>query len=277
MNPAVGVDLGTTNTVVAVQIDATGPRTLDILQPVDERNVHVPRDHIKSAVYFDSSETAVVGAFAAGRLEAFRSIKSRMGLRCRFKHPTRERTSITPPWISAHILRLAYQQVRVDFPDWDGKAIVTVPASFNTDQRNDTLRAASLAGFQEVHLLDEPTAAFYYFFDQNRQEFAEKDKQTILVFDFGGGTLDVSIIRVITSGSELCIDPIGRSRYNNLGGDDIDVELASFFLALWERREGEGLEALASDERKYLMQLFVRRSSMSSRKKPNTTLPMINP
>jgi molecular chaperone DnaK len=261
MNPAVGVDLGTTNTVVAVKTDATGPRTLDIVQPVDERNVQVPRDHIKSAVYFESPDTAVVGAFAAGRLEAFRSIKSRMGLRSRFKHPTRERTTITPAWISAHILRLAYQQVRENFPDWDGRAIVTVPASFNTDQRNDTLRAATLAGFEEVLLLDEPTAAFYYFFDQNRQEFSEKDKQTILVFDFGGGTLDVSIIRVTTSGPVLYIDPIGRSRYNNLGGDDIDVEFAAFFLALWERQEDLKLETLTPDERKDLVQLFVRRSS----------------
>jgi molecular chaperone DnaK len=261
MNPAVGVDLGTTNTVVAVQVDSTGPRTLDIMQPIDERNIRLARDHIKSAVYFDSQDTAVVGMFAAGRLDAFRSIKSRMGIRCAFRHPTRERTSIRPAWISAHILRLAYEQVAHDFPFWDRKAIVTVPASFNTDQRNDTLRAADLAGFEEVHLLDEPTAAFYYFFDQNRQHFVESAKQTVLVFDFGGGTLDVSIIRVTTSGAELCIDPIGRSRYNNLGGDDIDVELASFFLSLWEHRDGKKLEANTPDEQKEILKLFVQRSS----------------
>ena len=110
-------------------------------------------------------------------------------------------------------------------------------------------------------LFRSPTAAFYYFFDQNRQDFVDKDKQTILVFDFGGGTLDVSIIRVTTSGNELCIDPIGRSRYNNLGGDDIDIELASFFLALWEHQETRRLETLEQDERKELVQLFVQRSS----------------
>jgi len=261
MNPAVGVDLGTTNTVVAVQTDATGPRTLDILQPIDERNVLAPRDHIKSAVYFDSANTAVVGAFAAGRLEAFRSIKSRMGTRRPFRHPWRERLNITPAWISAHVLKLAYHQVRLDFPFWDGRAIVTVPASFNTDQRNDTLRAATLAGFEDVQLLDEPTAAFYYFFDQNRQEFVGKTGQSVLVFDFGGGTLDVSIIRVSTTGTELCIDPIGRSRYNNLGGDDIDVELAAFSLALWEQQEKCKIEELPAEERAMLVQLFVQRSS----------------
>src|SRR5690242_13650893 len=110
MNPAVGVDLGTTNTVVAVQTDATGPLTFDILQPIDERNVFGPKDHIKSAVYFESEDTAVVGAFAAGRVGAFKSIKSRMGTRWQMPHPFRN-VRVTPRYISAHILKLANEQV----------------------------------------------------------------------------------------------------------------------------------------------------------------------
>jgi molecular chaperone DnaK (HSP70) len=139
--------------------------------------------------------------------------------------------------------------------------LITVPASFNTDQRNDTLRAASLAGFQDVQLLDEPTAAFYYFFEQNREMFSGLSDQTVLVFDFGGGTLDVSIIRVGRTSSGLCIDAIGRSRYNNLGGDDVDVELASFFLALWEQQEHCTIGDLSSQERAMLVQLFITQSS----------------
>ena len=77
----------------------------------------------------------------------------------------------------------------------------------------------------------------------------------------GAARSTFSIIRVTTSGNELCIDPIGRSRYNNLGGDDIDIELASFFLALWEDQEARKLETLEKDERKELVQLFVQRSS----------------
>jgi molecular chaperone DnaK (HSP70) len=261
MNPAVAIDLGTTNTVVAVQTDATGPRTLDILQPIEERNVLGPRDHIKSAVYLESEDTAVVGAFAARRLGAFRSIKSHLGKRWRMAHPFRKRTFITPTWISAHILKLANEQVYKQFPAWDHRAIVTVPASFNTDQRNATLRAAILADFQDVQLLDEPIAAFYYFLDQNRESFGKTTRQTVLVFDFGGGTLDVSIIRVETTGDRLCIDPIGRSRYNNLGGDDIDIELAAFFLALWEQQERCTIEDLSAQERGPLVQLFIRKAS----------------
>ncbi|MEK7993827.1 MAG: Hsp70 family protein [Planctomycetota bacterium] len=261
MNPAVGVDLGTTNTVVAVQTDATGPRTLDILQPVDERNVLEPRDHIKSAVYFESSETAVVGAFAARRLDAFRSIKSQMGTRWRMPHPFRTDLRVTPAYISAHILKLAFDELLRQFPSWDHTALVTVPASFNTDQRSDTLRAATLAGFQDVRLLDEPTAAFYYFFDQNRNSYGRSNRQTVLVFDFGGGTLDVSIIRVESAGEHLEIDAIGRSRYNNLGGDDIDTELAAFLLALWEQKEGCVVEEVSTPERLMLFQLFLQRAS----------------
>ena len=261
MNPAVGVDLGTTNTVVAVQTDGTGPRTLDILQPIDERNVFLPRDHIKSAVYFESEDTAVVGAFAAGRLGAFRSIKSRMGTRWQMPHPFRPGVRVAPPYISAHILKLANQQVCNDFPAWDRRALITVPASFNTDQRNDTVRAATLAGFEDVRLLDEPTAAFYYFFDQNRESFHSRSNQRVLVFDFGGGTLDVSIIRVMATGEGLCIDPIGRSRYNNLGGDDIDIDLAAFLMALWEQQEACTVEDLLPQERAVLAQLFIQRSS----------------
>jgi molecular chaperone DnaK len=261
MNPAVGVDLGTTNTVVAVQTDGTGPRTLDIPQPVDQRNVYEIRDHIKSALYFESADTAVVGAFAAQRLGAFRSIKSRMGSRWRMPHPFRDRVNVTPSYVSAHILKLGLDQLIKQFPEWDRSAIITVPASFNTDQRRDTLRAAQLAGFESVRLLDEPTAAFYYFFEQNRESFRSSAEQTVLVFDFGGGTLDVSIIRVSSEAGVLHVDAIGRSRYNNLGGDDIDSDLASFLIALWEYENGCRLDDLSPEERKSLLQLFLHRAS----------------
>lgn len=261
MNPAVGVDLGTTNTVVGIQVDSTGPRTLDIRQPVYERNLFEFRDHIKSAVYFESEDTAVVGAFASRRLDAFRSIKSRMGTRWQMPHPFREDILLTPAYISAHILKLAFSEVAKQFSEWDETAIITVPASFNTDQRSDTLRAAKLAGFKGVRLLDEPTAAFYYFFEQNRDMFKSSEEKRVLVFDFGGGTLDVSIIRVHPSGSNLVVDAVGRSRYNNLGGDDIDTDLAAFLLALWEQQEGVGVEKIPSAERKALVQLFLQKAS----------------
>src|SRR5438270_316051 len=109
MSPAVGIDLGTTNTVVAVQTDATGATLLEIPQPVHQRSVLEPVDHIKSAVYFESAESAVVGAFAARRLNAFRSIKSQMGTRWRMKHPFNEEIILTPAYVSGHILKPVFQ------------------------------------------------------------------------------------------------------------------------------------------------------------------------
>ncbi len=176
-------------------------------------------------------------------------------------HPFRKDFRVTPSYVSAHILKLAFDEVYRQFPDWDQSAIVTVPSSFNTDQRSDTLRAAAMAGFRAVRLLDEPTAAFYYFFDQNRDSFKATENQTILVFDFGGGTLDVSIIRIESASDNLKIDAIGRSRYNNLGGDDIDTDLAAFLLGIWEQQEGCLVDEISMSEQLPLFQLFLHRAS----------------
>src|SRR5262249_31021779 len=139
-------------------------------------------------------------------------------------------------------------------------ALITVPASFNTDQRNDTLQAAELAGFKNVHLLDEPTAAFYFYFDQMRDDDWTKTPRSVLVFDFGGGTLDVSIIKVEARKCIMHIDPIGRSRYNNLGGDDIDLDIAAFMLACWEYETGKELPSLSSQVRKNVFKLFLEKA-----------------
>lgn len=257
MNPAVGIDLGTTNTVVGYQTDDNGPDFLRVPQPADRRNeLDEGQTWIKSAVFFESARTAVVGAYAAGRQEALRSVKSRMGTRWLHRVGGGGPVVIAP-YVSAHVLGLAHKALGEQFPDWDGTALITVPASFNSAQRSDTLRAARLAGFKDVELLDEPTAAFYYYFNSLRDTDSFDRKQTVLVFDFGGGTLDVSIIEVERTGAEMRIDVIGRSRYNNLGGDDIDYDLAAALLACWSLREGRDFKR----DPRPLLRLFVARAS----------------
>jgi molecular chaperone DnaK len=258
-NPAVGIDLGTTNTVVAIQTDQMGPRIMDIPQPKDERMHLEALPQIKSAVFFESPSDSVVGDFATGRNDAFRSIKSHMGTRWSAKHPFVNKL-LKPSYISAHILKLAYQSLTNQFPEWDKTALITVPASFNTDQRDDTISAAKLAGFQNVRLLDEPTAAFYYFFHQHRDSGDFKEIRNILIFDFGGGTLDVSVINVKEEKELKILDAIGRSRYNNLGGDDIDLELASFLLACWEFEEGKEIVKLSAKIKSSLFRLFIEKA-----------------
>ncbi|HEV3259244.1 MAG TPA: Hsp70 family protein [Gemmataceae bacterium] len=261
MNPAVGVDLGTTNTVIGIQTDDSGPDILRVSQPDLERREREPKSWIKSAVLFESAHSTVVGAFAARHLKAFRSVKSRMGTRWRVQHhlPGAGELLVTAPYVSAHVLKLARQAVREGFPQWDQTALITVPASFNSAQRSDTLLAATMAGFARVDLLDEPTAAFYFHFDGVRDTRDFDRKQTILVFDFGGGTLDVSIIEVQKEGADMYIDTVGRSRYNNLGGDDVDYDIAAAMLACWRRENENKIDKRLNVND--LIMLFVRQAS----------------
>jgi hypothetical protein len=263
-NPAVGIDLGTTNTVVAVMRgEGEGPIVLDVPQPSRYRGELEPLPQIKSAVYFESPDSAVVGAYAFDRADSFRSVKSKMGTRWRVAHP-HFATSLTAPYISAHVLKLAYQAIASEYPDWDRTAVITVPASFNTTQRHDTLRAAGLAGFcrDGVRLLDEPTAAFCYYFYINRHANEFERERYAMVFDFGGGTLDVSVIHVgLASSGHMVIDTIGRSRYNNLGGDDIDQDLAAYLLAAWAEGEPGRVLGLPAQVRSELYRRVVAGAS----------------
>jgi molecular chaperone DnaK len=261
INPAVGIDLGTTNTVVATQTDSMGPMILEIPQPKDERKYLVGLPQIKSAVYFESKNIATVGAFAANRLESFRSIKSHMGTRWKGKHPVTGEL-LKPSYISAHILKLGFQTLLAQFPNWDKTALITVPASFNTDQRNDTISAARMSGFQDIRLLDEPTAAFYYFLNQHGESGEFKEIRNILIFDFGGGTLDVSIINVAEKENVMLLDAFGRSRYNNLGGDDIDLELATFMIGCWEFESEIQVTELPRTLRSNVYKLFIEKSRL---------------
>jgi molecular chaperone DnaK len=260
-NPAVGIDFGTTNTVVGVQTDAMGSTILEIPQPVEDRIHFEKQGQIKSCVYFESETHSTVGAFAASQLESFRSIKSHMGTRWRARHPNTGNL-LRPSYIAAHILKLAFQTIEAEFSGWDGTALITVPASFNTDQRNDTITAAKLAGFSDLRLLDEPTAAFYYFFNQHRDSGDFDEIRRILVFDFGGGTLDVSIINIETDDDTIVLDTIGRSRYNNLGGDDIDLDLTAFFLACWEFENDTEIAKFPTFLRSNFYKLFIDKSRM---------------
>lgn len=260
MSIAVGIDLGTTNSVVAFQKDEHGPLVLHIRQPQFERNKLDELDLIKSAVFFETQARSVVGAFASLRQDSFRSFKSQMGTRRSF-HSELLRRTIRPYELSAHVLRLAFQTVKEFSHSWDGSAAITVPASFNTDQRGHTYLAAKMAGFQKVTLIEEPLAAFLYFFQQQREGNLFHSCRYVLVFDFGGGTLDTSVIKITDiSKGDFTLDTIGRSRYNNLGGDDIDTELAAFFLACWEKSNCH-LSDFDTTTRAKIFQLFRTRAS----------------
>jgi molecular chaperone DnaK len=220
VSKAVGIDLGTTNSAVAIADPADG----DI---VIHRDPNTKSRTTPSCVWRDSSTgELVVGRKAVARKggtpEPVSSIKRLMGTRSTVRLAGE---TLTPQQVSAFILAEMKRQIEGDVASFDGpssrwlvdRAIVTVPAYFDQPQIDATREAAELAGLEVLGLLHEPTAAASY----HCWRTATRDG-TFLVYDLGGGTFDVSVLRC-TAGS---FEVLGISGNNRLGGDDIDTALA---------------------------------------------------
>ncbi len=235
MDRVVGIDLGTTNSLVAI-LDPEGPRVL----PDPETGARL----LPSAVSFLPGGEVVVGEGArqlAGELplDTILSVKRFMGLgpehvsdedrrRYRFAEGAsgvvrfvaggRERTA---PEVSAYVLRELRRWAEAALGEPVSKAVVTVPAYFNDSQRQATKDAGRLAGLEVLRLVNEPTAAaLAYGLDQGAEG-------TVAVYDLGGGTFDVSILK-LRGGIFEVLATNGDTR---LGGDDFDVRLADLLLA----------------------------------------------
>lgn len=253
-NFCLGIDLGTTNSVLAWgRID---PRNGKIIPMVAELRSMSARHGMNkdallpSCVYYKKGSAApIVGDYARGMAarqgsRVIRSAKSMMGSG---RHYSIDGTDITPAQVSSVILKQIATSATELFGFIPDDVVITVPASFDSDQRSDTLEAARLAGFKLENddgtprniLLDEPRAALYDFV--NRQERGEipdtlisfDSPKNVLVFDIGGGTLDVSLHRVCnadTPNAETDITDYAISRYTQLGGDNFDRELQGFLM-----------------------------------------------
>jgi len=224
LDRAIGIDLGTTNSAAAM---------LD----VDERSLLLCEDAqrrttVSSCVWWDPrAKNVIVGHRAYARIgsrpEPIWSIKRSMGTQMTVDLGG---TQQTPPEISSHILSelksqmSAYLEKAVDGRRFDvGRAIVTVPAYFGLPAIEATRQAAELAGLEVVELLHEPTAAAIYYAWKY-----DLGDGLYLVYDFGGGTFDASVLRR-TSGEFLVL---GISGDNFLGGDDFDRRLAEHLRGL---------------------------------------------
>jgi molecular chaperone DnaK len=230
----VGIDLGTTNSLVAV-LDDAGPRVL----PDPDTGVRL----LKSAVVFLPGNEVRVGeaarALAAERpFDTILSVKRFMGLglehvsdddrrRYRFVEGTtgvlrflaggRE---LTPPEVSAYILRELKRWAEAALGGPVTRAVITVPAYFNDSQRQATKDAGRLAGLEVLRLVNEPTAASLAY------GLNERAEGTIAVYDLGGGTFDVSILKLRGGVFEV----LATNGDTRLGGDDLDARLAGVLL-----------------------------------------------
>lgn len=238
-----GIDLGTTNSTVAEVVwlpdePEPGPvRCLNVEQPSSAgRYMHVL---VPSVVAIRRSGEVWVGE-GAKRLRSlpeagveehrswFAETKNDMGLRRTYhRAPAGFRSARA---IARHILRFLYEAALAESEIPPARVVVTVPASFQVAQRQDTVDAAQGASIQLSggELLDEPVAAFLAYLNKHRQQVEEllpanSGTKTLLVFDFGGGTCDVAIFRLGRDGqSQLTVAPLSVSRYHRLGGGDID-------------------------------------------------------
>jgi len=220
MARAVGIDLGTTYTLVAV-IENGKPKII----PNAEGQRLTP-----SVVAFTQDGRSLVGQMAKRQAAANSertvfSIKRRMGSNYKVKSVQRE---YTPQEISTLILR----KVKADTEDYLGekidKAVITVPAYFNDRQRQATKEAGILAGLDVIRIINEPTAAALAY-GINRE-----DIHTILVWDLGGGTFDVSILEL----GESIFEVRAVSGNTWLGGDDYDQHIMDYLEQQYRKAYG---------------------------------------
>ena len=208
----VGIDLGTTNSELALYRDGR-PEIL-----ADEQG----RKILPSVVGLTEAGEILVGEEARNQLLLYpdrtvRSIKRRMG------HAETVRMAgndYTPQEISAIILKRLKEIAEARLGHAVRKAVITVPAYFSDTQRQATREAGEIAGLEVVRIINEPTAAALVY------EAGQHEGKRILVYDLGGGTFDVSVVRI----EEGVVEVISSHGNNHLGGDDFDQKIVAHIL-----------------------------------------------
>ena len=223
MGKIIGIDLGTTNSCVAVMEGG---------KPVVIANTEGART-TPSVVAFTKTGERLVGEPAKRQAvtnadKTISSIKRHMGTDYRV---TIDDKKYSPQEISAMIL----QKLKADAENYLGEkvteAVITVPAYFNDAQRQATKDAGKIAGLDLKRIINEPTAAALAYGLDNEKE------QKIMVYDLGGGTFDVSIIEI----GDGVIEVLSTAGDNRLGGDDFDQKITDYMLAEFKKNEGVDL------------------------------------
>lgn len=220
MSKTVGIDLGTTNSVVCV---------LEGGEPVVIANAEGSRT-TPSVVGFSKTGERLVGAVAKRQAvvnpeRTLSSIKRHMGTDHRSEV---DGTKYSPEEISAMILQKLKSDAESYLGDKVTSAVITVPAYFNDAQRTATKNAGEIAGLEVLRIVNEPTAAaLAYGLDK-------KDNQTILVYDLGGGTFDVSVLEV----GDGIFEVKSTAGDTQLGGDDFDDALMNHIASEYLKENG---------------------------------------
>ena len=222
MGKIIGIDLGTTNSCVAVMEGG---------KPVVVTNTEGSRT-TPSVVGFKGEER-LIGDPAkrqavANADKTISSIKRHMGTPY---HVTIDDKQYTPQQISAMILQKLKKDAEAYLGETVSEAVITVPAYFNDAQRQATKDAGKIAGLDVKRIINEPTAAALAYGLDNEKE------QKIMVYDLGGGTFDVSIIEI----GDGVIEVLATSGDNHLGGDDFDDKITQYMIDEFKKEQGVDL------------------------------------
>lgn len=222
MSKIIGIDLGTTNSCVSVY---EGGEAKVITNPEGARTT-------PSVVAFKNGEI-IVGQKAKNQMvtnkETISSIKRKMGTNEKVSANGRE---YTPEEVSAMILGDLKKTAEAYLGETVSKAVITVPAYFNDSQRQATKNAGKIAGLEVERIINEPTAAALAY-GLDKQDKA----QTILVYDLGGGTFDVSILEL----GDGVFEVKSTSGNNHLGGDDFDERVMDYIVSEFKKESGVDL------------------------------------
>jgi molecular chaperone DnaK len=227
MPKAVGIDLGTTNSVVAV-LEAGEP----VVIPNSEGARTTP-----SVVAFSKAGEVLVGEVAKRQAitnpdRTFRSVKRHMGES--WKSDDIDGKQYTPQEISARTLMKLKRDAEAFLGDTVTQAVITVPAYFDDAQRTATKEAGTIAGLEVLRIINEPTAAaLAYGLDKGSED------ETVLVFDLGGGTFDVSVLEIGDGVFEV------KSTHGDtvLGGDDWDQRIIDWLVTQFKNAQGVDLSS----------------------------------
>ncbi|MCT1717126.1 molecular chaperone DnaK [Dermabacter hominis] len=228
MSQAVGIDLGTTNSVVAV---------LEGGEPTVIANAEGART-TPSVVAFSKSGEVLVGEVAKRQAatnvdRTYSSVKRHMGTDWTTEVDDKK---YTPQEISARTLGKLKRDAESYLGQTVTDAVITVPAYFNDAERQATKDAGQIAGLNVLRIINEPTAAaLAYGLEKG------KDDERILVFDLGGGTFDVSLLEISKDEDGSAIQVVATAGDNRLGGDDWDQRVVDYLVSQVKNKDGVDL------------------------------------
>ncbi|MCC7541998.1 MAG: molecular chaperone DnaK [Deltaproteobacteria bacterium] len=242
MGKIVGIDLGTTNSVVAVMegkepkviVNEEGDRLTPSIVAWDDKGEVLVGQVAKRQAITNPTNTVFSAKRFIGRRMGEVAEESRrvpyevaalqngdVGIKVRDK-------VLAPPEVAAHVLRKLKQAAENYLGEPVTEAVITVPAYFNDSQRQATKDAGKIAGLEVKRIINEPTAAaLAYGLDKKKDE-------VIAVYDFGGGTFDISILEV----GDSVVQVIATNGDTHLGGDDIDARIMDYLIAEFRKDAG---------------------------------------